>query len=123
MWRTHRPRFPVTCLALDANRALCSPSLDSATPTRPSDIKLYIVNGKPVVASECVAESLNNLCPKLLNAATLAAHEVVVGIAGDRLIVMVFFTEVDLGHEFVAFKQRQRPIHRRETDASVTRSR
>ena len=29
-WRLrkpHRPRYPVTCLALDANRALCSPSL------------------------------------------------------------------------------------------------
>lgn len=28
----HGPRFPVTCLARDANRALCSPSLATHPP-------------------------------------------------------------------------------------------
>ena len=28
--RPHRPRFPVTCLELDAKRALCSPSLEGS---------------------------------------------------------------------------------------------
>lgn len=44
-----------------------------AAPTRPGDIKLNIVDGEPVVASERIAKRLNDLSTKLFDTATLPA--------------------------------------------------
>ena len=51
-WRVkspHRPRFPVTCLALDAKRALCSPSLDEEGATDFGDSLARVWAGRGLI--------------------------------------------------------------------------